>query len=147
MSKKPEKTRDLLHSFGLRYSKPRNIILDYFHEKDRHTSAEHLFYDLKDRGHNLSLSTVYLNLSVLKNAGLIRELKGAMGEAIFDSNLSPHHHLVCEQCGEVMDVPIFTVAGEKPTYLLKAHAEQATGWKVKEPRLELRGLCPTCQNT
>lgn len=145
MSKKPEQTRDLLHSFGLRYSKPRDIILDYFQEKDRHTSADNLFADLKQRGHNFSLSTVYLNLSVLKNAGLIRELRGLAGEAIFDSNLSPHNHLVCEHCGEVMDVPIFTIEGEMPSHLLKEHAERATGWKVKEPALELRGLCLRCQ--
>lgn len=144
MKQNNDKTRVLLHNHGLRYSKPREVILGYFKEKNRHVNAENLYVDLKERGHNLSLSTVYLNLGVLKDAGLVRELRGAAGEAVFDSNLSPHHHLICEQCGSVSDLPEVEIAGQTPTYLLKAHAEGISGWKLKEPNLELKGLCPNC---
>ncbi|MCA9840146.1 MAG: transcriptional repressor [Trueperaceae bacterium] len=145
MSKSPDQTRELLHSFGLRYSKPREIILDYFGEKDRHTNVEALYEALKERGHHLSLSTLYLNLAVLKNAGLVRELRGSSGEAIFDSNIRPHHHLVCENCGEVTDVFLAGDTSESIAWDLKNRAERATGWYIKEPSLEFQGLCPSCQ--
>jgi Fur family transcriptional regulator, peroxide stress response regulator len=136
--------RHLLQEKGLRYSKPRDIILGYFKERDKHESAESLFGSLKERGHNLSLSTVYLNLGVLTEAGLIREFKGATGESVFDSNVSPHHHLICKGCGRVMDLPPLSIAGKTPKQFFKSHAEKVSGWKVDEPNLDLLGLCPEC---
>ncbi len=137
--------RYLLQEKGLRYSKPRDIILGYFKECDKHENAEGLYLTLKDRGHNLSLSTVYLNLNVLKDAGLIREFKGATGESVFDSNVSPHHHLICKSCGRVIDLPNPKIAGETPKQFLKRHAETVSGWRVDEPNLDLFGDCPECQ--
>jgi Fe2+ or Zn2+ uptake regulation protein len=137
--------RHLLLEKGLRYSKPREVILGYFKERDKHESAESLYLSLKERGHNLSLSTVYLNLSVLTEAGLLREFKGATGESVFDSNVSPHHHLICKQCGAVMDLPNMTIAGEPPKQYLKNHARKVSGWDVDEPNLDLFGVCTECQ--
>lgn len=137
--------RHLLQEKGLRYSKPREVILGYFKERDKHESAESLYLALKERGHNLSLSTVYLNLGVLKDAGLVREFKGATGESVFDSNVSPHHHLICKKCGKVMDLPNITISGDPPKKFLKHHAQKVSGWIVDEPNLDLFGLCPDCQ--
>lgn len=138
--------RHLLQENGLRYSKPREVILGYFKERDKHESAESLYFALKDRGHNLSLSTVYLNLSVLKEAGLIREFKGATGESVFDSNVTPHHHLICKTCGLVIDLPNLKISGQTPKQFFKRHAESVSGWTVDEPNLDLFGCCPECQN-
>ncbi len=137
--------RHLLQEKGLRYSKPRDIILGYFKERAKHESAESLYLTLKDRGHNLSLSTVYLNLGVLKDAGLIREFKGATGESVFDSNILPHHHLICKHCSRVMDLPTVKIADQTPKQFLKNHAQKVSGWDVDEPNLDLFGLCPKCQ--
>lgn len=145
MSDRQNTIRTLLHRHGLRYSKPRDVLLEYFGEKNRHTNVEDLYHDLKERGHNLSLSTLYLNLSVLRQAGLVKELRGAAGEAVFDSNLSPHHHLICEACAKVIDLPLPNRFGETPIKHLKLYAEEVSGWQVKEPNLELKGLCPDCQ--
>lgn len=139
-----ESLRDLLQHHGLRYSQPREVILGYFKECDKHESAESLYLALKERGHNLSLSTVYLNLNTLRDAGLIREFQGT-GGAVYDSNISPHHHLICKECGNVMDLPIVTISGETPKKFLKQHAEQVSGWQVDEPNLDLLGVCPDCQ--
>lgn len=141
----PKDIRNVLQRYGLRYSQPREVIVTYFQEKNRHTNAEQLYQDLKTRGHNLSLSTVYLNLNVLKDAGLVREIRGKSGEAIFDSNLSDHHHLICEICGSVTDLPILSIQGQTPINMLKSHAEKASGWIINEPSLELKGCCPDCQ--
>jgi hypothetical protein len=50
--------------------RPRELILDFFGEGGRHISAEGLYLALCERGEKISLSTVYLNLGVLKSAGL-----------------------------------------------------------------------------
>lgn len=132
--------RELLKEHGLRYSKPRALMLGYFLEQDRHVSADRLYLDLKERGHNVSLSTVYLNLNALSDAGLVREFKGLSGETLFDSNVHDHHHLICEETGESIDVPVIMVEGKPITQFIKEQAEALTGWQIREPELVLRGV-------
>lgn len=136
--------RTLLAHHGLRYSRPRKVILAYFREADKHVNAEGLYSALKKRGHNLSLSTVYLNLGVLKDAGLVREFHGVGGESLYDSNVSQHYHLICKRCNRVIDVPDGVTVGETPTQF-RQRAEQVSGWQVDEPNLNLYGTCPACQ--
>ena len=146
MNHKPDDmdARALLHRHGLRYSKPREVILSYFRERDKHVSAERIYLDLKERGHHLSLSTVYLNLGVLKRAALIREFSGPGGEALYDGNVSPHHHLICKSCGRVIDLPWPQGSSETPAQTMRQHAERISGWRVDEPHLDLSGVCPGC---
>lgn len=134
--------RDVLKDHGMRYSRPREIILTYLLEKDRHVSAESLYLDLKGRGEELSLSTVYLNLSALAGAGLVREFRGATGQALYDSNVTPHYHVVCADTGEVRDVPAPLVNGVPLGRFLKEYVERETGWTVDEPRFSLTGKPP-----
>ncbi len=119
--------------------------MSFFRERQTHVSAEGLYTVLKQRGENLSLSTVYLNLNVLAGAGLVREFGGVSGGALYDSNIEPHHHLLCKKCGAVLDLPVPHVGGVSPSRFLKEHAEEASGWQVEEPTLELKGVCPDCR--
>ena len=136
--------RDLLQQRGLRYSRPRALILAYFRERAKHVTAETLYLELQERGYRFSLSTVYLNLRVLAEAELIREFIGANGEALYDSSVAPHHHLICKRCGAVLDLPVLDLGGEAPARLLQRHAEHASGWQVDAPSLELFGVCRVC---
>ncbi len=137
--------RLVLKEHGLRFSRPRELILGYLLEDDKHVSAEGLYLALKQRGQNLSLSTVYLNLNVLAEAGLVREFKGSSGQSFYDSNVSPHYHVVCRDTGKILDVPAPTVEGKPLGRFLKETIEAATGWTVDEPRLSLSGLSPEAQ--
>lgn len=134
--------REVLRSFGLRYSRPRAVIVDFFAEADRHVSAEDLFLELQGRGQHLSLSTVYLNLNVLADAGVVREFAGAEGQRLYDSNVTPHYHVICKESGEVIDVPAPTVDGVPLGQFLKRTIEAATGWEIDEPQIHLRGRAP-----
>ena len=144
MTKQAE-IREVLQQHGLRYSRPREVILGYFGERDLHISAENLYLELKNRGENLSLSTVYLNLGVLKHAGLVREFSGVGSEAVYDSNIGPHHHLICTGCGSVTDLPEVALVDTTLSELLKLQAETVLGWQVRQPSIALPGLCPVCQ--
>ncbi len=107
-------------------------------------TAEDLYRVLQNRGHRFSLSTVYLNLAALKQAGMIREFRGNRGEALYDSNSSLHYHLICKVCGRVTDLPEGFVTGET-AHLYKSQIETHSGWQVDEPNLNFYGLCPPCQ--
>lgn len=134
--------REVLKDHGLRYSRPREVILGYLLERDRHVSAESLYVDLKGRGEELSLSTVYLNLSTLADAGLVREYKTPAGQSFYDSNVTPHYHVVCRETGEVLDVPAPEIDGVPLGRYLKEYVEALTGWEVDEPRFSLTGVAP-----
>lgn len=131
--------RDVLRARGLRYSRPREAILAYMAERPRHESAESLYQALRERGEDVSLSTVYLNLGVLVDAGLLRVFEGVQGESLYDASVEPHDHLVCRETGEVVDVPLPSVEGMPLPAFVKAYVERATGWVVDEVRLSLRG--------
>jgi Fur family transcriptional regulator, peroxide stress response regulator len=136
--------RDVLRQHGLRYSKPRALMLAYFQERDRHVSAEALHQDLRARGYDISLSTVYLNLSVLSGASLIRELAGSGGEALYDGNVAPHHHLICRACGLVVDLPLAPGGEALWETALRQHAQVLEGWQLDAPHLDIMGCCPDC---
>ncbi|MDQ3458548.1 MAG: transcriptional repressor [Deinococcota bacterium] len=138
-------SRDILQRHGLRFSRPRAAILGFFGEQDSHVSAELLYAALRERGENISLSTVYLNLSVLRSVGLIREFDGLHGEALYDSNVAPHYHLICKDCGAILDLPLETLEGQPPAALLRHSAERLSGWQVDEPKLDFHGYCPQCR--
>jgi len=131
--------REVLRDRGLRYSRPRESILAFMAEAPRHVSAESLYQALRDRGEDLSLSTVYLNLGVLVEAGLLREFKGSHGESLYDASVEPHYHLICRETGEVVDVPMPTIDGVALPTFLKAYVERLTGWEVDEAHLSLQG--------
>jgi Fur family peroxide stress response transcriptional regulator len=131
--------RELLRRHGLRYSRPRAAMLAFMTEERRHISAEGLQQALRARGEDVSLSTVYLNLGVLVEAGLLREFKGAQGESVYDATTEPHDHLICKETGEVVDVPLPMIEGTQLSDYLKRYVERVTGWQVDEVRLSLLG--------
>ena len=135
--------RTILKEHGLRYSRPRAVILSFLRERNMHINAEQLYLKLRERGENLSLSTTYLNLMTLKKAGLVRELKGIKDETLYDSNIEEsHYHMVCDRSGKVIDVPDLMIEGKPLAQFLKEKVEEETGWQVELPEIHLRGLSP-----
>ena len=138
-----DEIRELLKRHGLRYSRPRDIILSFLQEQNMHITAEQLYTTLRARGEKFSLSTTYLNLMTLKKAGLIRELRGLADETLYDSNVvDPHYHMVCDRSGKIVDIPEMKIDGVPLTQYLKEKAEELTGWQVELPEIHLRGVSP-----
>lgn len=104
-----------------------------------HPSAEMVFGRLKDDFSTMSLATVYRNIQLIKSLGEVLELGFADGSNRYDGNKPyPHPHLVCTQCGRIMD-PDLESLGE-----MKAELARATGYEVLTHRLDFFGICPDC---
>lgn len=127
-----------LKTHGLRCTRPRETILGFFREADKHVSAEGLYTMLQERGANFSLSTVYLNLSVLTEAGLIREINGLEGEKLYDSNHHHHHHIICRHCQSVADVA-------DSLQQLPSSMALPQGWQLEQREIVFYGICPACR--
>ena len=81
----------------------RNAIYDCLCQSKAHPSAEELFSILKPQIPDLSLGTVYRNLSLFKEQGLAISVATVNGIERFDANVGPHVHFICSGCDGVLD--------------------------------------------
>ena len=87
-----------------KFSRKREAILQKVKSTTLHPSAEWVYSELKPKIPDLSLGTVYRNLSTLKKDGAITSVGAICGEERFDGNVGEHSHFVCEVCAAVLDV-------------------------------------------
>lgn len=119
----------------------RNAILECLRNTHAHPSAEALFQMLQKEHPDISLATVYRNLTLFKNQGLIQSLGTVNGVERFDGNIAPHVHFVCGNCESVLDL----LELDPPESLCSA-AAKATGGEVTGCQLIFTGTCQTCLN-
>lgn len=125
-----------------RFSKKRQAIYDCLRATCSHPSADWIYQQLRPDFPDLSLATVYRNLSQLKKAGMIQSVGVVSGQERFDAVVEPHTHFVCEGCNTVLDLMQVTV----PQSLI-SQAEIDSGCDITGTSLRLSGLCPRCQKT
>ena len=117
----------------------RNAILECLKSTNAHPSAETLFQMLQEEHPDISLATVYRNLTLFKNQGMIQSLGTVNGIERFDGNTEPHVHFICGRCDSVLDIPEL----DPPESLCSA-AAKATGGQVSGCQLIFTGTCQKC---
>jgi Fe2+ or Zn2+ uptake regulation protein len=122
----------------------RRQILTLLIEYQNHASADELLTALRRKGHKASPATLYQNLANLVEAGLLKRFTGADGLVRYDSNLMPHHHLICIRCGKVEDALIGRTGKDAVRPLVLETGKPPAGWKLDGLMLEFKGVCPDC---
>ena len=117
----------------------RSAILECLRGTHTHPSAEMLHQKLQPEHPVISLATVYRNLALFKNQGIIQSLGTVDGIERFDGNTMPHVHFVCGSCSCVLDLPQV----EAPESL-RCAAEEASGGRVDACQLIFTGTCRDC---
>jgi Fe2+ or Zn2+ uptake regulation protein len=93
-------------------------------------TAEEIWLSAKEKMPSIVMATVYNNLNALAASGEIARIRVADGPDHFDKTVPPHFHLVCDKCGEMMDIcgmsdptdDIEHLAGVRPAFIeLNAH--------------------------
>ena len=122
-----------------RFSRQRQLILDTVRSLDCHPTADDIYSIVKHSIPAISLGTVYLNLNVLVEEGLVQKVSiGKMTER-YDSRLEPHYHMICLKCGRVVDVPL-TYEHEIDT-----KANHCGDHKIVEHEIVFSGICADCR--
>ena len=124
----------------IRNSKQRQLVLDAVRSFRGHPSAEAVYAYLKANNPALSLGTVYRNLSILTRLGEINKVDVSMPCERYDGNCVPHHHLLCEVCGELHDVGDAHI-GE----LLSSLPETMDGHQINGIHVIYTGRCAHCR--
>ena len=121
----------------MKYSKQREALLTLLRSTRSHPSADWLYENLRKEFPNISLGTVYRNLSFLVEQGEVLSLKLGDGKEHFDGHTEPHYHFICTECGKVEDIfmeelQINKIAQDHFDGIIKGH------------QTYYYGICPKC---
>lgn len=119
------------------FSNKRNAIINALKNTTEHPCAKTLYETLKPDYPNLSLATVYRNISYFKEKGMVISVATVDGEERIDANTSPHAHFICNCCKGVYDV--FDSQTAQTTDSLTKQ-----GFKIDNSTVNFYGLCYKC---
>ena len=117
----------------------RNAILACLRQSEAHPSAEDIYHSLQKEHSDISLASVYRNLKLFKDEGLVVSLGSVNGVERLDGRVEPHVHFICTSCGAVMDVPDVEVPES-----VSCAAKASLGCRVENTRLVMTGICKNC---
>jgi Fe2+ or Zn2+ uptake regulation protein len=129
-----------LKTTGRRLTGQRQLLLQLIEEHGGHLDAHELYRLASERNPRLSLSTVYRTMNLLRDLGLVDEVH--LGEDHHHYELKPkaqHCHLICAECGTVVEIGCDLVEELKET-VARQH-----DFEITEARVDLVGLCASCR--
>jgi Fur family ferric uptake transcriptional regulator len=125
-------------SNNLIMTRQRQVILDELTRCASHPTADELHRLVRKRMPRISLGTVYRNLEILAESGLVQKLEVAGNQKRFDGTITDHYHMRCVRCGRVEDAPV------APMPQVAQALREALGYRVLGHRLEFTVICPRC---
>jgi Fur family transcriptional regulator, peroxide stress response regulator len=125
-----------LEDSGLRCTPQRYAVMAFLMEHNSHPTVAEIFEAVNRVDPRSSRATTYNNLRDLVRAGLVREVAIEGRAARYDAKGMPHHHFICDRCGNVEDVGWYNVPKPAPRSLSKR--------VIRECEVIFRGLCARC---
>ncbi len=125
---------------GYRLTPQRMMILEAVEAADDHISADEIYTRVCDRYPHLNISTVYRTLELLKELDLVTETDMGDGRVRYHSiRKGHHHHLVCQNCGCIIDL------AETVLLPLKDALSREYGFNADLTHLAIFGQCGKCR--
>ena len=133
-----ESNRRALNVTGLRATSQRALILEII--RRGHLDADEIYRQARGKQANISLSTVYRTLRMFKNLGLVAELHFDEEHHHYEVKPSAeHHHLVCLDCGRVVEFQ-YPLA-----HLVKRNVTEAKDFEITGSEVRMTGYCSKCR--
>lgn len=123
---------------AVKYSKQREVIKDFLFTRKDHPTADMVYMNVRQQYPNISLGTVYRNLTLLTERGEIRRISVGDGVDHFDADTSPHNHFICKRCGRVIDLEM-----ESIEHISEAASQNFDG-HIEGHVTYFYGLCGDC---
>jgi Fur family transcriptional regulator, ferric uptake regulator len=133
-----------LREGGQRLTPQRLLILEFLHTLGAgglHVTADELLIAAQQRYPYLNISTIYRNLELLRDIGIVSETDLGDGRRHFSLLLDErHHHLVCLHCGAVQD------AGDELFAALRDDLLLRHGFDARIDHMAVFGICQMCRD-
>ena len=120
-------------------TRQRRALLEAIRQHGGHPTADQVYRRVRRKLPRISLATVYRNLEILAEHGLVQRLELGGSQRRFDAELGHHHHVRCLDCGHTEDVPV-----DLPEIVIRK-ARRATDYLITGHRLEFVGHCERCR--
>lgn len=119
------------------FSTKRMAILNAICSTDCHPSAKWVYNNLKEKYPDLSLGTVYRNISLFKEEGVVNAVANVNGEERIDGITEPHSHFICTKCGSIYDI-----LNQELTALDSVLTDE--GFHIESKSITYYGKCNKC---
>ena len=131
---------DALGQLGYRMTPQRMMIVAAIESAENHISAEDIFKQVVAKYPNVNVSTVYRTLELLERLGLVTKTEMGVGHIVYHPlEKGHHHHLICRECGTVINLDEAVLAPLKES-LLRDYQ-----FSAELRHLGIMGLCADCQ--
>lgn len=125
------------------FSAKREAIYKKISSSQEHPAAEWVYEQLKPEIPDLSLGTVYRNIAVFKEMGIVKSIGVFNGQERFDWDMTPHSHFVCTGCFRIVDVPKGRSFVDKSMYEFVGSECNAV---ISGHSICFYGLCSECRS-
>jgi len=117
----------------------RQIILDALTKLKTHPAVEEVYAEIQHDYPSISKTTVYRNLRLLTQNGVIREVSLPDGFERYDSRTDLHYHFKCRNCGRIFDIDMEYLAG------INKAVEEKYDFQVDTYDIVFKGVCAECR--
>ena len=138
-----ESVLDKLKSKGYKLTPQRKVVIDIIMcNNHMHLNTEEIYEQVKKKYPNIGLATVYRTLIVLDELEIITKMNFDDGCVRYEMHSSDHqhHHLICRNCGKVIEVM------EDLLEDLEITVEKKYNFKIIDHTLKIYGLCEDCKD-
>ena len=122
----------------MKFSRQREAVKQVLCSTKSHPTAAWIYENVRSVIPNISLGTVYRNLNLLNDEGIIKKLSFGDGNEHFDGDISPHSHFYCEGCGRIYDIEF------DATNLCKQISETEK-IEISSAACNFSGICGNCK--
>ena len=130
----------LIDSAGLRPTRQRVAILRAVAAERRPVTAQDLYARLRGARRSPGLATIYRTLWALTEAGVLCTFPAGEGEVAYRlCEPGHHHHLICEECGRIVEIPSCEVEE------WASGVAERRGFTATRHQADIFGLCSDCQ--
>lgn len=124
---------------GYKFTTQRKLILDVLKENEgKHFTPEEIYNLVKNKNPEIGIATVYRSLALLESMGLVYKVHLGPGTVKYEvdrtDSTHKHHHLICLECGEIIEVEedllenIEKEISEKHNFIIKDHSVKFHGY-------------------
>lgn len=131
--------RELCADHGLAATHQRQVLYEVMQTMAGHPSPEQVYARVKKRIPAISLATVYKNIHLFVERGVLKEVSMHHGSLRVELNSHLHHHMVCSYCKAITDID------EKDLGVLPPLQKLPGGFHAERYAVDVIGICATCQ--
>lgn len=130
---------------GLKFTNQRKHIYNFLIEnQDKHMSAEEILSEIEKEHSNIGLATVYRTMQLFTETGIALKHDFDDGKSRYELNVDKdvhnHHHLICQKCGEIIEVDMDLMEE------LEKRIEENYNFCITNHIVKIYGICKNCRS-